>query len=329
MSSDPNNSAEPPDPAERLRPLVVRLVVAARARGHLPPDESDRRLVRNLLAALALSLRTDPPPTDHPGVIDSVLAVRAVRFLAPGVRPPHVPPTPDAADDQVCGGFHIRRWCRPLGRVGGDLTRVAATGGRVWALMADVTGHGLGAHVLTAGLAWLWNTVMAELGDGDGPAVAADRMEAELAPHLPEGVFVEAAVVRAEQAVIEVLAAGAVRWLAAATPADLPAARTLSGQFFGLPTAFGMPADRGADSVELAPGGEVLFATDGVFDRPYDGDIALKDRLPDEWRSRRPACLHSAVVEGYCRSDAPAEDDASVLTFRRVGGDLGPGGEVP
>jgi hypothetical protein len=317
-SGSPAGDADQPFQVELTR-CVAALVAAAKRQGLLPTDECEHKLGRNLVAALLFSRKTNPPRTTRRRELIALLLARAVRFLGLGITPPQVPPPPAVPTGRSQHGeYSVAVLSCPLTSRGGDVLRVGHGGGRLWALVGDVSGHGMAANAVVAVVEWVWDTVLAALPADATPAAAADEVERRLAPHLPECVFVEAAVVRADDTGLDVLAAGGVRTVVAASATAPAKTRTLSGHWFGHPTLFGMPADRDVARIDLTPGGQALFGTDGLFEHPLADGTVLADRLPAAWAVSAPPCLHEAVVDGFTRSTHARHDDAAALAFRRT-----------
>jgi serine phosphatase RsbU (regulator of sigma subunit) len=210
-----------------------------------------------------------------------------------------------------CDVYRLRTVFRPLeAPCGGDWFCGDRDGdGALWLMVADVTGHGLPAYLLAAGLPDAWRTCWDAIPDCPAPYDLLTAMHDLLSDCLPDGVFVECTLARLRRdGNVTVSPAGSRLILRSADGAtDL---YHLRGGWLGLCR----PEPDEQRTFSLAAGDELLLATDGLFDQLAGGGME-RVRSPG-----RPADLFEAVEVALRDSLAgtpQADDIAAVVASRR------------
>jgi sigma-B regulation protein RsbU (phosphoserine phosphatase) len=212
---------------------------------------------------------------------------------------------------------------RPARSVGGDLYDVVAEGGRVWLLVGDVSGKGVGAALFMA----VTKTLFRALAPGaDTVAAAVGRVNAELSRDNDRAMFVTAFAARLD------IATGELEYVNAG---HNPTYRLEAG---GAATRLPGPVDPALGAVEgheyrasvarLLPGDALVLYTDGVVEaRSASGEEFHSLRLESHLASCREASA-DGIVRGLVvrleefAGDTPQYDDVTVLALRW----RGPGG---
>jgi hypothetical protein len=308
------------------REPIARLVDRLRARQHLGDERA--LLIERTLHWTAMYLRSREPAEfagmGRNGFVVSVLA-RAFKLLTPpgpewqavtrclpGSRDP---------DPITSAPYEIRSHSRPLEWVGGDWSDLAIEGDAgLWAIAADVTGHGYPAYLVAVGLPHLWG--MRSIADlrarGCAPDELLDALSDALAPVLPAEVLVEATLARFTPAGRAVLSgAGFCRLALRRSGEETIDLHHLGGLYLGLG-----PGRRDRLDWAIGGGDEVMMASDGLFEQP-DSDsprCQLEATLARRATAHLSAgrTLHDAilaVLEEALRG-CPQRDDITVLTIR-------------
>jgi sigma-B regulation protein RsbU (phosphoserine phosphatase) len=254
------------------------------------------------------------------------LLAKAFRLLTPPSPEDGGPwPRPKADRDHAhpiaSSPYEIRSHSRPLDSVGGDWSDLAVEGdASLWAIAADVTGHGYPAYLVADGLPHLWGmrSIAALRARGCPPHELLDALSDVLGPVLPDAVFVEATLARFTPAGRAAFSgAGFCRMALRRSGDDTIELHQLGGLYLGLGSGR-------RDHLDWAIGGgdEVLMASDGLFEQP-DGDpprgpleASLARRATAHLSAGR--ALHDAILAvledalGGC----PQRDDITVLTIR-------------
>jgi sigma-B regulation protein RsbU (phosphoserine phosphatase) len=221
---------------------------------------------------------------------------------------------PDRPEIDVAAALH------PARSVGGDLYDVEAEGERVWLLVGDVSGKGVGAALFMAVTKTLFRAIAPE-----SPSVAAavGRVNLELARENERAMFVTAFAARLD------VATGELEYVNAG---HNPTYRVDSG---GTVTPVGgavQPAlgvlegyEYESSVVSLKPGDLLVMYTDGVIEaRNAAGDEFQDERLAS-YLAGCTAASADAVVRGLVGrveefvGDAPQYDDVTVLVLRWLG----------
>jgi serine phosphatase RsbU (regulator of sigma subunit) len=135
----------------------------------------------------------------------------------------------------------------------------------LWVLLADVTGHGYYAYLLASVLPQVWQSCWTRANRPDcQPTDLLNELHHLLEDCLPEGVFVEATLVRlgADGALVVAPAGGTRLFLNRLGTEEVNLIKLRGGWIGFLPAN---PADQYTTS--LGHGDELVLATDGLFDQ--------------------------------------------------------------
>jgi serine phosphatase RsbU (regulator of sigma subunit) len=276
-----------------------------------PFDESDLELLVALASAAALRIRNIAlaEETAQRRLLDRELE------LAHDIQMAMLPRAfPDRREIEIAATL------KPARSVGGDLYDVLADGGRVWIMIGDVSGKGVGAALFMAVTKTLFRATAA---GSPSVAGAVGRMNDELARDNDRAMFVTAFVARLD------LATGELEYVNAGhnPPYRLDAD--------GRPATFAEPAAPALGAVEgfpyhgstvrLGRGETIVLYTDGVVEaRSPAGEEFHVLRLEKHLAAAGgapPAALVRGLVERIeeFAGDAPQYDDVTVLVARWLG----------
>ncbi|MFQ3594187.1 MAG: PP2C family protein-serine/threonine phosphatase [Gemmataceae bacterium] len=314
------------DPAARtqlwqlLREPLTRLIEQLIQRHQLPEDRTV--LTLNALHAAETALRAQP---SHSFANRSWPAFRATLLvqLARLVSIPHgVPESKDTARASLAlpntDQYRFDTFSRPYSQIGsrffgGDwYAGHHAADGSVWIFLADVTGHGYFAYLLATALPAVWQRCWAGFTDSiPQPTQLLERIHDLLVDSLPEGIFLEATLVRLGldgQSVI--VPAGGTRFVLRSNGRS-PQVVKLRGSWLGLfpPTA------QQEHPLQLADGDELLLVTDGAFDQ-LDEQGGL-EALAREWRGGSTFQTLLSLLQAAL-SRGPQKDDITVIWLERT-----------
>jgi hypothetical protein len=302
------------------RPLVSQVIAAITKRDALKAAEA-RMFTDRALRWLEMYLQNRDPAVYREIGRDTFvksLGVAAVRLLDPR-RPEGVANTQPSRVEPSHETYEIRAHVQPLESVGGDWWEHDAIPGQdFWVIVGDVTGHGYGAYLVACGLPHLWRTrSIASLRAGRiEPGEFLSVLGKTLERVLPEGVFVEAVLGRfTETGEACLAAAGGCRPILKRAKSSEVEFHTLRGTFLGLEIG-----ERDQTAWRLEHGDELLMATDGLFDQPYDTEQRLGARL--EELVRKPSgvdmSLHEIVLKilQITLRRSAQFDDIMVVTVR-------------
>ena len=283
-------------------------------------DADHDLLVLHALHLAETTLRLKPPAglaTLSWPALRAALLLRLARLTAQpfGVAQSngHLPSLPDSP------AYHSETFFRPFGRVGqhffgGDwYAGQQLDDGSLWVFLADVTGHGYYAYLLATALPAVWQRCWQTHPDTPPePAELLGAMHDLLADCLPDGIFLEATLVRlGEDGSAVVVPAGGTRLLL--HPARRrPDLVKLRGAWLGLRA----PTRDEQHTLRLDPGDEVVLITDGVFDQLDDaGGLEAVTRVV----SSRRGALFAALGDALERSVANGgqKDDITMVLLRR------------
>jgi hypothetical protein len=300
-----------------LRAPLDRLMGELIARHGL--DEDRELLTRHALHSAETDLRTRPPGA-FAGL--SWAAFRGAILLQ--MAKLTVNPYGAGGRDDLSGalslpesrGWVSRTFFRPSVRLGkhffgGDwYAGRQLDDGSFWVFLADVTGHGYYAYLLASGLPGVWQRCWSDHPDHPPePAELLARMHELLADCLPEGIFLEATLVRlGEDGRTTVVAAGGTRfWLCRGS--SRPDLVKLRGAWLGLRA----PHPEDQHTLTLGHGDELLLTTDGVFDQLDGGEVVERHGPPGE------VSLFEVVRELLEQSlaNGPQKDDITLVLLRR------------
>ncbi|MFN8091689.1 MAG: SpoIIE family protein phosphatase [Vicinamibacteria bacterium] len=210
---------------------------------------------------------------------------------------------------------------RPARSVGGDLYDVLGDGGRVWLMIGDVSGKGVGAALFMA----VTKTLFRAVAQGAATvASAVERMNAELARDNDRAMFVTAFVARLD------LATGELEYVNAGHNPPYRLDREGRLVVFGEPSAPALGAVEGQEyrgaTARLGRGDTLVLYTDGVVEaRSPAGEefhvLRLEKHLAASAGAPPAALVRGLVdrVEEFA-ADVPQYDDVTVLVARWLGG---------
>lgn len=286
------------------------VVLSAKGRVHIF-GESDMELLAALASAAAMRIRNIAfaEETAKRRLLDRELDL--AHDIQMAMLPRAFPELP---------GLDVSALLRPARTVGGDLYDVMADGGRLWLLVGDVSGKGVGAALFMA----VTKTLFRAIAPGSATVAGAlARVNQELARDNDRAMFVTAFAARLD------LATGELEYVNAGhNPTYRVAAR---GGVAPLPGPIDPPLgvveghEYRAHTLQLEPRDALLLYTDGVV----------------EARSGAHEEFHTLRLEGYlasCREvpaeqivqglldrveefagDAPQYDDITILGLRWLG----------
>jgi len=276
---------------------------------HLPPD--DQWLLYVLAASWLLTVAVVQVLVRREVLtrIDIEADQIAARQIQARLLPSELPAAP---------GFDLAARYSPFREIGGDFYDVVALGdGRWLVVMADVSGKGTGAALLTASLQALVHFAFANEPSLEAAAAA---INAHLARFAPPGRFVTMVlgVLDLERRRLRYVNAGHNPPLGVT-----PAGAVLRLGATGLPLGLFEAAAYTADEVDLPPGTTCVFYTDGQVERANrSGEFLGDDRLIESLR-RSPRGATAAEILAALVADAdrfaqgvePA-DDVALLVVR-------------
>jgi phosphoserine phosphatase RsbU/P len=284
-------------------------MIALGAKGRVRPfGEEDMEVLVALASAAALRLRNLDlaEETARRRLLDKELDL--ARDIQMGMLPRAFPDRPE---------IDVAAALRPARTVGGDLYDVVLEGGRVWLLVGDVSGKGVGAALFMAVTKTLFRALAPA---SESVAAAVGRVNEELARDNDRAMFVTAFAARLD------LATGELEYVNAGhNPTYLLAAA-------GGVCPLGGPVDPALGAVEgasfrgkvatLQPGDALFLYTDGVVEaRSAAGEEFHSLRLERHLAASRDAPAGELVAGLLGRleefaGDAPQYDDITVLALR-------------
>jgi len=287
-------------------------MIALGAKRRAPPfDEGDMELLAALASAAALRIRNLALGEEmaRRRLLDRELEL--AHDIQMAMLPRAFPERPE---------IDVAAALRPARSVGGDLYDVVADGDRVWLLVGDVSGKGVGAALFMAVTKTLFRAIAPASGS---VAAAAGRVNAELARDNERAMFVTAFAARLD------LATGELEYVNAG---HNPTYRLEKG---GAVTPLGGPVDPALGAVEgheyrgsavrLQRGDILVLYTDGVVEARSAGGEEFHARRLESYLAGCRDTSADAVVRGLLgrvedfAGDAPQYDDVTVLAVRWLG----------
>lgn len=270
--------------------------------------EDDLELLVSLASAAALRLKNLAlaEETARRRLLDKELEL--AHEIQMGMLPREFPKRPE---------FELFARLRPARSVGGDLYDFLLVGDRLWLLVGDVSGKGVGAALFMA----VTRTLFRAIAPGEASlAGALSRLNRELARDNERAMFVTAFLARLD------LESGELEYANAGH--NLPYHLPVGGGLQAIEGARGLPLGVFAESeykserLGLEPGDVLYLYTDGIVeafnarDEPYS-----EARLEEALRGLSGAAA-AEVVERTLESlgafvgDAPPSDDITVMALR-------------
>ena len=226
-------------------------------------------------------------------------------------------------------GFAIDAWSEPAEETGGDAydvfayqPRADSVENRAVLLVADATGHGVGAALSVTEVRAMLRMAV-RIGEGAGLPGIAHHMNQQLCDDLPPGRFVTAWVgeLSTTDHTLKSFSAGQaplIRYRAEADQFDTLDADTLP---FGVTRE--LEATQGR-SFPMSAGDIFAVISDGIFEaadaagRQFGTDGVL--RVIGENRTRSPTEMLKALKEAVAAftGDRPADDDRTAIVIKRV-----------
>ena len=295
-----------PDPPEGALPLGTGLYLTYALFlliGGFIAGEVARQVRKHVTAALDEALVNERIHRD----------LEVARSIQQGLLPKEPPIAP---------GFDVAGWNQPADQTGGDFFYWdRLSDGRVVAVIADVTGHGIGP-ALIASLSRAYGRAC--FGGGADVGAALTRIDALLGDDLPSGKLVNfvAAALDSNGSEVQLLSAG---------QGPLLVYRAASGTVehtnaHGVPLGVGLGLGHGpAQRVALEQGDIVVLVTDGFFEwENQAGEQFGLDRLDESIRQARdlPAreiipSMYSAVLK-FADGSVQGDDLTAVIVKREL-----------
>ncbi len=310
---------------ELLRPALSRLIDRLVAQHQLTGQRD--RLLLHALHAGETWLRTRPlQDFDQLGwqaFQGAVLLQVAKMALHPFGQPTAVPTTPQPAPLPLPASpdYQTRTVFLPSQQLGdawfgGDwYGGEQSSDGSLWLLLADITGHGYHAYLLASAMPNVWQKCWAAGRPGRQPADLLVEMHQLLVDCFPEGVYVEATLVRlTADGEVTVAPAGGSRLLLHRSGAPQADLISLRGNWLGLAP----PSLADQHCWSLQPDDELVLATDGLFDQLA---ILQEQDLPDLGMLKETALFDQLqqFLQAALRQRGQ-KDDITIVAIRRVAG---------
>jgi sigma-B regulation protein RsbU (phosphoserine phosphatase) len=220
-------------------------------------------------------------------------------------------------ENPTVAGYDIAGWNQPADETGGDCYDfVEMPDGRLAILLADATGHGIGAALIMAQFRAIGRALLAEFDD---LAQIASRINTTLAHDLTADRFVTAfiGVLDPQKHVLEYVAPGQGPLLFAS--AGGVERRVASG----LPLAVVDDAECDVEAFELAPGDAVVLLTDGFFEAANEaGELFGEDRVVALVQAADDGSVAELIERLQTAAqdfagDTPQGDDLTAVIVRR------------
>lgn len=218
-----------------------------------------------------------------------------------------------------CKNYQSQVYFRPYDRVGkslfgGDwICGQHDDEGSLWLLMADITGHGFTAYLLARALPLIWQMAWQRAGRATQPIDILTSMHHQLESVLPEGIYVEATLLKlTREGEIFLQAAGGTRLILRREGAAQLEFLRYRGCWLGLMP----PASKDLHRLRLGHGDELAVATDGLFDqidglRGQDLSTLISTAAPSPLMDWLQGLVQESLEAG------PQKDDITLLLLQR------------
>ncbi len=271
-------------------------------------SEQDLELLVSLAAAAALRVRNLALVEEaaRRQVLDRELALaHDIQMGMLSRRVPHLPEVDLAAE------------LRPARSVGGDLYDMLVVGGRLWFIVGDVSGKGIGAALLMAVAQTLFRAIAAS---GLSLSEVASRMNRELCRDNDRSMFVTAFAGCLDLATGRLQVVNAGHNVPYALERDHAARelRVANGSALGVIETSEFPVT----DLDFRPDDGLVIYTDGVSDALDAAGASFGTTRIEECLAEGPAEPAAAIVRRiFARVDgfagaAPQEDDITVVAIR-------------
>ncbi|MGF1579335.1 MAG: PP2C family protein-serine/threonine phosphatase [Gemmataceae bacterium] len=191
--------------------------------------------------------------------------------------------------------------------------------GALWILVADVTGHGYPAYLVSKNLPTLWSVTWASIeAPSPDPVEVLCYIHDTLEKCLPDGIYIEAALLKFYQdGRVVILSAGGTRIVLKRK--DGLTTHVVPGTWLG----FLAPSEDSQQQWLLDVNDELLIGSDGLFDHLPKAPHEHLSQLID-LETRGPV-LYEMVKELLSRrlDEKGQKDDISMVTFHRCGAQEG------
>jgi phosphoserine phosphatase len=220
-------------------------------------------------------------------------------------------------ENPVVAGYEIAGWNRSADETGGDCYDfIPLDDGRLAVMLADATGHGIGAALIIAQCRSLVRAMLSVTQDLNA---VADRVNRLLEQDLATERFVTAflGILDPARHTIEYVAAGQGPLL------FFSPAQTESRSATGLPLAIMVPADYEAARFDFTPGSAMVLLTDGFYEAANaESEQFGEPRVTQfiQQNADKPLVnliddLHAAIDRFV--GDSPQADDLTAVLIRR------------
>jgi sigma-B regulation protein RsbU (phosphoserine phosphatase) len=287
-------------------------MIALSAKGRAQPfSEDDLELLVALASAAALRIRNLAlaEETGRRRLLDKELEL--ARDIQMGMLPKTFPQRPE---------IEVAATLRPARMVGGDLYDVAEDGGRLWLLVGDVSGKGVGAALFMAVTKTLFRAIAPEAAS---VVAAMDRVNHELARDNDRAMFVTAFAARLD------LATGELEYVNAGHSPTYRLEKSGRAARLGGPVDPALGAIEGlgyrGSVVRLEPGDALVLYTDGVVEARSASEEEFQSSRLEAYLAGCRAAPADDIVQGLLArledfaGDAPQYDDVTILALRWLG----------
>lgn len=314
---------------ERYRIEIERLIGELGER--IKPTKDRDRLLEYALRAVELwlvSKSTRAFAEDTWQVFENRVLLFCRRIFSVSGLAEQTTPLTEPVGEIQSGLFAARWFVRQLDGVGGDSWHYYTTDDSLGIFVADVTSHGLPAHLLSSGLPSLWKTCLARVPpDERRPSRLLTELDRELFGVLPEGISVDGVLVQfveTTNAMVRFCTAGNTAALVrSATMQFLRPGGSSLGQV-SVESWADLGVSRTDSEHDFRLGDEFVAATDGLWDQPTGSTSPsrVRDSLLESLQALKPTDhLHETVVSLIENAVQQARqlDDICIVTVRHAG----------
>ena len=295
------------------RPMGVIQAVNKRGGGAGKPGtfaENDTALIRLLSEQAGVALQRHGLELQAKEAVALRHEMNLARRTQEALTPKHPPDVPGL----VCCG-----WTLPASVTGGDCYDLwKLPDGRLGILVADASGHGIGPALIVSQARTLVRTLSDLMAD---PHEILARVNSRLAEDLDWGQFVTAFLgFLSPDGTLHWSSAGHGPLLARTSPDGPLEQLEPPVQPLGVVLKWFDPAP---PPVRLAPGGQLIVVSDGIFEASCDGvaggdqmGVERMSEVVDQYREGTPAAMLAALrreAEAWYGTDEPHDDQTVVI----------------